>query len=98
MAKHAVYPVILCGGVGSRLWPESTPARPKAFLALTGSNTLLQETALRVARIESAAPPIVVASAAHASEVRGEFSDIRTSCEVITEPGGRGSAPAIAVA
>ena len=41
-------PVILCGGTGSRLWPLSREAYPKQFLTLTGSQTMLQATALRL--------------------------------------------------
>ena len=98
MTSHRVHPVILCGGVGSRLWPESTPSHPKAFLALTGPRTLLQETALRVAKVAGAPPAIVVASAAHAEEVLGEFADVGVACRLVTEPAGRGSAAAVAVA
>jgi mannose-1-phosphate guanylyltransferase/mannose-6-phosphate isomerase len=98
MASPVVHPVILCGGVGSRLWPESTPARPKAFLPLTSDLTLLQETAIRVRRIADAAQPVVVASCNHVEEVLGEFADVDVGCRVIAEPGGRGSAPAIAAA
>jgi mannose-1-phosphate guanylyltransferase/mannose-6-phosphate isomerase len=98
MAKPQVHPVILCGGVGSRLWPESTPARPKAFLPLTSDLTLLQETAVRMRRIAGVGSATVVASEAHLDEVIGEFKDVEVACHVIAEPGGRGSAPAIAAA
>jgi mannose-1-phosphate guanylyltransferase/mannose-6-phosphate isomerase len=98
MVNRVVHPVILCGGVGSRLWPESTRERPKAFLPLTSDLTLLQETAVRVRRIAGAASAQVVASRSHAEEVRGEFEDVGAGCRVIAEPGGRGSAPAIAAA
>jgi mannose-1-phosphate guanylyltransferase / mannose-6-phosphate isomerase len=92
------HPVILCGGAGTRLWPASTPEKPKAFLPLTGPRTLLQETALRVARAPGAATPILVAARAHVALVREQLAEIGVTCEVISEPGGRGSGPAIAVA
>jgi mannose-1-phosphate guanylyltransferase/mannose-6-phosphate isomerase len=98
MVSPTVYPIILCGGAGTRLWPESTPRRPKAFLPLTSQRSLLQETALRVAGIEGSATPIVVASHAHTEIVLAEFADVGIACRLITEPGGRGSAPAIALA
>jgi len=98
MVSPSVYPIILCGGAGTRLWPESTPRRPKAFLPLTSPRSLLQETALRVAAIAGAAPAIVVASHAHTEIVLAEFADVGVACRLITEPGGRGSAPAIALA
>ena len=43
----AIVPVILSGGSGTRLWPMSTPDRPKQLLALTASETMLQLTARR---------------------------------------------------
>jgi mannose-1-phosphate guanylyltransferase len=92
------HPVILCGGAGTRLWPASTPEKPKAFLPLTGPKTLLQETALRVTRAPGAATPILVAARAHVGLVREQLAEVGVACEVISEPGGRGSAPAIAVA
>ena len=45
-----IYPVILSGGSGTRLWPLSRAALPKQFLPLVSDKTMLQETALRVAR------------------------------------------------
>lgn len=98
MASHSLYPVILCGGAGARLWPASTPAKPKPFLALTGDRTLLQETALRLAAVRGARPPIVIASASHADLVGEQLADIGVRHFLITEPGGRGSAGAIAAA
>jgi mannose-1-phosphate guanylyltransferase/mannose-6-phosphate isomerase len=93
-----VHPIILCGGAGTRLWPESRPERPKAFLPLTSQRSLLQETALRIAAIPGAADPIVVASEAHTDIARREFAEVGVACRLITEPAGRGSAPAIALA
>jgi mannose-1-phosphate guanylyltransferase len=80
------------------LWPESTPRRPKAFLPLTSARSLLQETALRIAGVAGAADPIVVASNAHADLVLAEFAEVGIPCRLVTEPAGRGSAPAIALA
>ncbi|HEV7159405.1 MAG TPA: sugar phosphate nucleotidyltransferase [Caulobacteraceae bacterium] len=94
----AHHPVILCGGAGTRLWPASRPDRPKAFLALTSARTLLQETALRVCAAVGAGQPLVIAAAAHASLVRGQLAEVGIEARIITEPSGRGSAPAIAIA
>lgn len=43
----SVIPVILCGGSGTRLWPLSRTGFPKQFLALTGNNTLFQQSVRR---------------------------------------------------
>jgi mannose-1-phosphate guanylyltransferase len=43
-----IVPVILSGGEGRRLWPLSSPDRPKQFLSLAGNETLLQQTVRRL--------------------------------------------------
>ena len=58
-----ITPVILSGGEGKRLWPLSSAARPKQFLALTGEETLLQQTVRRVSDPALFAPPIIVGGA-----------------------------------
>ncbi|HIP03836.1 MAG TPA: hypothetical protein EYN43_02140, partial [Gammaproteobacteria bacterium] len=45
----SIIPVILCGGSGTRLWPLSRQLVPKQFLSITGDNTLLQDTVIRLA-------------------------------------------------
>ena len=42
-----LYPVILSGGSGTRLWPMSRAAMPKQLLALNGERTMIQDTVLR---------------------------------------------------
>ena len=60
-----VIPVILSGGAGTRLWPLSREMYPKQLLALTSKQTMLQDTAARLATIADAIPPIVVCNEAH---------------------------------
>ncbi|HUY84839.1 MAG TPA: sugar phosphate nucleotidyltransferase, partial [Steroidobacteraceae bacterium] len=60
-----VIPVILSGGAGTRLWPLSRETYPKQLLALAGKQTMLQDTALRLAAIAGASAPIVVCNEAH---------------------------------
>ena len=59
-----IVPVILCGGVGSRLWPPSRKSLPKQFAPLIGTKSLFEEAVTRVDRDEFTAP-IVVASSDH---------------------------------
>ncbi|RYI00756.1 MAG: mannose-1-phosphate guanylyltransferase, partial [Acetobacteraceae bacterium] len=61
-----IYPVIMCGGAGSRLWPASRPGRPKQFLPLTGARSLFQETVLRVSPLAAEGDVVVVAGLGHA--------------------------------
>ena len=49
-------PVILSGGVGSRLWPVSRQGRPKQFLPLGADGSMLQETSQRLADLQTAPP------------------------------------------
>ena len=48
MAK-TILPVIMCGGAGTRVWPESRETMPKQFIALIGAHSTFQETVRRVA-------------------------------------------------
>ena len=93
-----IHPVILCGGPGSRLWPASTPDRPKPFLDLIGGPSLFQRTALRLAAMEGAAAPIVVTGLAHLELVRQQLHEIGCRGTILAEPEGRDSAPAIIAA
>ena len=93
-----IIPVLLSGGVGSRLWPVSRAARPKQFLPFGGSGSMLQETQRRLEGLECA-PPVVVCNAEHrfmvAEQLRGGTAGQAT---LILEPAGRNTAPAIALA
>lgn len=95
-----LFPVILSGGSGSRLWPLSREDFPKQLQALATDKTLLQETAQRVAgRVAGVASPIIVCNDAHRFIVAEQMRAIGIEPKaVIIEPAGRNTAPAIAVA
>src|SRR6201986_3238487 len=96
--KVALYPVILSGGAGTRLWPLSRASQPKQLLALHGERTMIQETTLR-AQLPGAAPPILLCSEAHRFLVAEQMQDIGTRPNaIVLEPMGRNTAPAAAVA
>ncbi|HUI59297.1 MAG TPA: mannose-1-phosphate guanylyltransferase/mannose-6-phosphate isomerase [Steroidobacteraceae bacterium] len=91
-------PVILSGGAGTRLWPLSRELYPKQLLALTGERTMLQQTALRLSGVASAAP-IVVCNEAHRFLVAEQLRQLKIDPgAVVLEPFGRNTAPAIALA
>ena len=106
-----IYPVILSGGSGSRLWPLSRALLPKQLLRLVTDKTMLQETALRVyslpargtgdralARIE-VMPPMVVCGNEHRFMVAEQLREIGLApLGILLEPVGRNTAPAVAVA
>lgn len=96
---HSLVPVILSGGVGTRLWPESRREQPKQLSRLTGDLSLLQETAKRAARVPGADDPVVVCGQAHHPQIIAQLEDIglRPRASVL-EPFGRNTAPAVTAA
>ena len=91
-------PVLLSGGSGTRLWPLSREAYPKQFLPLAGEHTMLQDTWRRVAPLAGAAP-IVVANEEHRFLAAEQLRLVGVEhADIILEPVGRNTAPAIAAA
>ncbi|MDP2024870.1 AGE family epimerase/isomerase [Sulfuriferula sp.] len=94
----AIYPVILCGGAGTRLWPASRPARPKQFIDLISDLSLFQETVRRVAPLAEGGRIVVVAGRDHRGYIEAQMSALGVEGDLILEPVGRDSAPAMAAA
>lgn len=94
----AIYPVILCGGAGTRLWPASRPTRPKQFIDLVSEASLFQETVRRVAPLAEGGRIIVVAGEAHRGFIEAQLAALGVEGHLILEPVGRDSAPAMAAA
>jgi mannose-1-phosphate guanylyltransferase / mannose-6-phosphate isomerase len=94
-----IVPVILSGGVGSRLWPLSRKQYPKQYLPLVSGNTMLQETILRLNGLNNLADPIIICNADHRFLVAEQCQkiDIKNPT-ILLEPVGRNTAPAISVA
>ncbi|MBK9071063.1 MAG: mannose-1-phosphate guanylyltransferase [Myxococcales bacterium] len=84
--------ILLAGGGGARLWPASTPAHPKQFLALHGGASLLAKTAERVA--PAVHEICVVTPSGYAEAVAREVPRAR----VIVEPSARNTFAAVALA
>jgi len=89
-----ILPVILAGGVGTRLWPVSRKSMPKQFTALHSDKSMLQETIDRLATLDNAAGPIIVTGSPQAPTVREQAP----TSTLIVEPVGRNTAPAAALA
>jgi mannose-1-phosphate guanylyltransferase len=91
-------PVIMAGGSGSRLWPLSRDLMPKQFLNLDGKSTMLQATVKRLSGLDTL-PPLVICNEEHrfiAAEQLRQINQLNNN--IILEPAGRNTAPAIALA
>ncbi|MBD2835983.1 mannose-1-phosphate guanylyltransferase/mannose-6-phosphate isomerase [Pseudomonas sp. JM0905a] len=91
-------PVILSGGSGSRLWPLSRKQYPKQFLALTGEQTLFQQTLLRL-NFDGMQQAVLVANQDHRFIVQEQLDAVGIQAQaMLLEPFGRNTAPAVAIA
>jgi len=93
----SLVPVIMAGGVGTRLWPLSRASYPKQFLTLNGDRTLLQRTVERISALPTLAP-ITICNEEHRFLVAEQLQEMRALGKIILEPVGRNTAPAIALA
>lgn len=93
-----IFPIILSGGAGTRLWPLSWGDHPKQFLKLTSDKTMIQETLLCLKGINIGAP-IISCGEAHRFLVAQQIGKV---CEeqptICLEPMAKNTAPAIAAA
>lgn len=94
-----IIPVILAGGLGTRLWPVSRPEFPKPLIRLNGPLSMIQETVLRAGAIPGSDDPVIVCGEAHHPPIARQLDEI--GCRdylALLEPMGRGTAPAAAAA
>ena len=92
-------PVVISGGVGSRLWPVSRALLPKQYIEIPGIHgSLFQNTLERLKGLEEVGKPIVVCSEDHRFVVAEQLRQIEVEARLLLEPYGRNTAPAIALA
>ena len=89
-----VHAVIMAGGYGERLWPLSTPERPKQFLKLFGDRSMLQQTVDRVLPLVEIERILVVTRSDHVALVHEQLPELPKE-NIIAEPVGRGTAPCV---
>lgn len=95
----SIFPVILSGGAGSRLWPLSRETYPKQLIALVEERTLLQATARRLDSVDNLQPPVVVCNEEHRFMVSEQLDAVGIMpTAILLEPTARNTAPAIASA
>ena len=94
-----IYPVILSGGAGTRLWPLSRAVLPKQLLPLVTDKTMLQDTVERVAGWPDLQAPLIVCGNEHRFLVAEQMREIGINpLGILLEPVGRNTAPAVAAA
>ena len=101
--SHSVQPVILCGGVGSRLWPLSRSGFPKQFLCLTGKESLFQDAVKRAMDLLgegiNVCAPLIVTNEEHRFLVLEQLREIGVELgAALLEPAARNTAPALTLA
>src|SRR3546814_8625839 len=93
-----VYPIVLSGGSGTRLWPVSRSLYPKQLLSIASEATMLQATIARTGDMDFASP-FIVAGEDHRFHIAEQLDAIGvTPTGIILEPAGRNTAAAIAIA
>lgn len=94
-----IIPVILAGGSGTRLWPLSREYYPKQLIRLVNENTMMQNTFIRLSEYDGITSPIVICNDKHRFMVAEQFRMKQIEpLDIILEPVGRNTAPAVVVA
>lgn len=89
--------VVMAGGLGTRLWPKSTEKKPKQFVHVYGNGTLIQDTVVRLLPLIKAEDMFVVATEPLTHHIFEQLPVVPIA-NVIEEPFGRNTGPAIALA
>ena len=90
--------VVLCGGSGSRLWPESRESLPKQFIPLINKKSLLDLTIERFISTKSKQKPIFICSKKHGFLVKNSLYKYNLKADVFLEPEGKNTCAAIYLA
>jgi mannose-1-phosphate guanylyltransferase len=91
------YPVVLAGGRGTRFWPLSRKRRAKQLLALDGKQTMIQQTVARLLPLAPASRCWIITNEDSQREILRQLPKLKRQ-QIIAEPVGRNTAPAIGLA
>ena len=92
--EKKIFPIILAGGSGTRLWPLSRDSRPKQFIKFFEENTLFQKTVNRFSD-KIFHSPIIITNNQSRFTVQQQLSEIsKNSLKIIIEPSPKNTAPA----
>jgi mannose-1-phosphate guanylyltransferase/mannose-6-phosphate isomerase len=92
-----IVPVIMCGGAGTRLWPVSRESMPKQFVSLVGEESTFQQVLGRISDPELFGRPIVITNSDFRFVVAEQLRERGVEADIVLEPMGRDSGPAVAV-
>ncbi len=98
MPSARIVPVIMCGGMGTRLWPVSRESMPKQFVPLVGPTSTFQQVLSRIADPALFARAIVITNADFRFVVAEQLRESGVAADIVLEPMRRDSGPAVAVA
>ncbi|THD42669.1 MAG: mannose-1-phosphate guanylyltransferase/mannose-6-phosphate isomerase [Bradyrhizobium sp.] len=95
--SRKILPIVMCGGAGTRVWPESRESMPKQFIPLIGQSSTFQQS---IQRVDGPLfdTPIVVTNREYRFLVREQLEEIGAAAMIVLEPTRRDSGPAVALA
>ena len=93
--KFKTRPIILCGGSGTRLWPESRENFPKQFIPIFKGKTLFDLTLERLNKIKDILNPIIVTNERYKYLVKDSLNQDNLDAKIVLEPIGRNTTAAI---
>ena len=98
MTEQRIVPVLLCGGVGARMWPVSRETMPKQFVPLIGDRSTFQQTLQRVSAPDLFGRPIIITNRDFRFIAAEQVRELGIEADIVIEPSRRDSGPAVAVA
>ena len=93
-----IQPVVMCGGSGTRVWPESRESLPKQFIPLIGDRSTFQEIVALLSDRSVFDEPMVITNFEYRFRVAEQLKDIGAQATILLEPERRDSAAAVAAA
>lgn len=90
--------VVLCGGSGTRLWPESRKNLPKQFINIIKDKSLLDLTIERIVELKKVKKPLIICNKSHLFLVKNSLDKYKIDADIILEPIGRNTTAAIYLA
>src|SRR6478672_4615497 len=93
-----ILPVIMCGGSGTRMWPESRESLPKQFIPLIGQRSTFQAIVSLVSDPAVFNPGLVITNFEYRFRVAEQLREIGAEAQILLEPDRRDSAAAVGAA